>query len=79
MNIYQKRMFLKYATQYCLDNNKLKLRKEDRLKATHLFEERGRQWSTNPTKDIEDIAQSIGLKHSDWQIIEMTQNIWTDI
>ena len=59
--------------------HQLDLDAHDMQKALNLFCECGRQWSQNPTKAVEEIAQSLGLNQSDEHIRKVVLGIWTDI
>jgi len=72
-------VFIRKSITEFASANRLSLKDCDIENALNLFFECGRQWSSNPSLGVADIAQSIGLKQSDRHIYKVVLGIWTDI
>jgi len=78
MDKIQENLFDRYSAEYASTHH-LKLSDGDRQKAAHLFEECGRQWASNPSASIAEIAKSLGISETEDHIIDTVLFAWTKI
>jgi cell division protein FtsL len=78
MNEEQEELFGQYIAEFALEYD-LKLNDDDIMKAIELFDECTDRWSSDSDASIYEIANDLGLKEDDEDIVEMISVVWKKI